>query len=67
MSGTPCLSGGGCFATLLHLCMCVRDTVCGVERVRDACGVCLKRWGTTPNGGLMALEGYTYGVTAYHL
>lgn len=22
--------------------MCVRDTFCGVERVRDACGVCQK-------------------------
>lgn len=38
----PVYRGFGCFATLLYLCMCVRDTVCGVERVRDACGVCQK-------------------------
>lgn len=35
----PVYRGFGCFATLLYLCMCVRDTFCGVERVRDACDV----------------------------
>ena len=36
--------------------MCVRDTFCGVERVRDVCGVCVKRWGATPNRVRMGLE-----------
>ena len=45
MSEMPCLSGFCCFATLLYLCMCVRDTFCGVERVRDACDVSIRRGG----------------------